>query len=220
MRVPSPLTRVALSVSVATGLYGISFGALAIAAGLSVWQAQLLSLAMFTGGSQFAFVAAIPGGGAAALGAASLMGVRNAIYGAQMNVELRPRGLKRLLAAHVTIDESVAVAMAQPVAHGDDSQRRRGFWLTGWGVFIFWNLNTLVGSLVTSLIDPAAWGLDGAAVAAFVALLWPRLKQRQAWAVAILAALAAVVVTPWLPLGTPILVAAVIAGLLGWRWAK
>ena len=212
----TPIVRTALSVSVATSLYGISFGALSVAAGLSITQTQLLSLLMFTGGSQFAFVAAIPGGGWAAVSAASLMGLRNGIYGAQMNAELRPRGIRRLLAAHVTIDESVAVAMAQPRGEA----QARGFALTGWGVFIGWNLLTLLGALATSRIDTDAWGLDGAAVAAFVGLLWPRLKNREAWSIAALAALAAVLVTPWLPLGTPILVAAALAGLLGWRWGR
>lgn len=212
----TPVARTALSVAVATSLYGISFGALAVAAGLSIVQTQLLSLLMFTGGSQFAFVAAMGGGGWAALSAASLMGIRNAVYGAQMNAELRPVGLRRVLAAHVSIDESVAVAMAQP--RGRD--RARGFALTGWGVFLGWNLLTLAGALATSRVDTAAWGLDGAAVAAFVGLLWPRLKNREAWSIAGLAALAAVLVTPWLPLGTPILVAALVAGLLGWRWAR
>ncbi|MGA4506832.1 AzlC family ABC transporter permease [Propionibacteriaceae bacterium G1746] len=214
----SSLARTALSVSVATSLYGISFGALAVAAGLSVVQTQLLSLLMFTGGSQFAFVAAISGGGGgwAAVSAASLMGLRNAVYGAQMNAELRPKGFRRLLAAHVTIDESVAVAMAQPAGQ----ERAKGFAMTGWGVFIGWNVMTLAGSLLTSRVDPSVWGLDGAAVAAFVGLLWPRLKNREAWSIAAVAALAAVVTTPVAPLGTPILVAALVAGLLGWRWAR
>ena len=55
--------RMALSVSVATGAYGVSFGALAVAAGLDVWQTMVLSLLMYTGGSQFAFVGALAGGG-------------------------------------------------------------------------------------------------------------------------------------------------------------
>lgn len=50
----TPAIRMGLSIAVATGLYGISFGALAVAAGLTVWQAMALSLLMFTGGSQFA----------------------------------------------------------------------------------------------------------------------------------------------------------------------
>lgn len=209
------MVRTSLSVGIATGLYGISFGALAVAAGLSVLETQLLSLLMFTGGSQFAFVAAIPGGGATAVAAASLMGVRNAIYGAQMNALLRPGRWLRPAAAQVTIDESTAVALAQ----SEERERHRGFWWAGVSVFVFWNLMTLVGSVASSQIDPGAWGLDGAAVAAFTALLWPRLKQRQSWAIAAVAAVAATVVTPWLPVGIPILVAAVVAGVLGWKWA-
>ncbi|WP_323192916.1 AzlC family ABC transporter permease, partial [Halostella sp. PRR32] len=88
-------------------------------------------------------VAALPGGGWAALSAASLMGVRNAIYGAQMNAELAPRPWwRRAAAAQITIDESVAVAMAQL----EPTERRRGFWLTGVGVYVFWNLLTFVGA--------------------------------------------------------------------------
>ncbi|MDO4784632.1 MAG: AzlC family ABC transporter permease [Propionibacteriaceae bacterium] len=201
-----------LSVSVATGLYGISFGALAVAAGLDVWQTQLLSLAMFTGGSQFAFAASIAGGGWTAVAAASLMGVRNAIYGAQMNAELRPRGWRRLAAAHISIDESVAVCLTQD----DPVARARGFWLTGWGVFVCWNLMTLVGALTTSQLDPHRWGLDGAAVAAFLGLLWPRLRNRDAIATAGAAAVAAALATPWLPIGTPILLAAALSAAMGW----
>ena len=51
------------SVGFATGLYGASFGALAVAAGLEIWQTCALSLLMFTGGSQFAFVGIIGSGG-------------------------------------------------------------------------------------------------------------------------------------------------------------
>ena len=88
----SPAVRVGLSLGIATGLYGISFGALSIAAGLTFWQTQALSALMFTGGSQFAFIGVLSGGGtgAAALGAASLLGVRNTVYGMTMNALLRP----------------------------------------------------------------------------------------------------------------------------------
>ena len=77
----TPAQRIGLSISLATGLYGVSFGALAVAAGLTFWQAMALSLLMFTGGSQFAFIGVVGAGGAgaAAFGAASLLGVRNAV---------------------------------------------------------------------------------------------------------------------------------------------
>lgn len=127
----SAAVRTGLSVALATGLYGISFGALATSAGLGVLQAQALSLLMFTGGSQFAFVGAIGGGGAAAVASASLLGLRNMVYGAQMNAALAPTGWRRFLQAPVTIDESVATATSQD----SPQEQALGFWTAGLGVF-------------------------------------------------------------------------------------
>ncbi|MBG6084866.1 AzlC family ABC transporter permease [Zhihengliuella flava] len=215
LRTIPPVVRVALSVSLATGLYGVSFGALAIAAGLNLWQTVALSALMFTGGSQFAFIGVIAGGGtgSAAFGAATLLGVRNALYGMQMNVLLRPGRARKYGAAHVTIDESIAVAASQE----HPGEARRGFWWAGLGVFTLWNLFTILGAVVgDALGDPAAWGLDGAAVAAFLALLWPRLASRDPIALAVAAAAVTLLTIPWVPSGVPIMIAALVAGLWGW----
>nr|WP_205708431.1 AzlC family ABC transporter permease [Kineococcus siccus] len=211
----SPAVRQGLSVGVATGLYGISFGALATAAGLSVWQACLLSAVMFTGGSQFAVVGVLAAGGAPVAGFASatLLGLRNAVYGLQLAPRLRPRGWRRLLAAHLTIDESAAVSAAQD----DADEARWGFWAAGLGVFVCWNATTLGGAVLgDALGDPRRWGLDGAAAAAFLALLWPRLRRRETAAVAAAAALVAVLTLPVAPAGVPVLAAALVAAALGW----
>ena len=216
LRSPTPAERIGLSIAVATGLYGVSFGALAVAAGLSFWQAVALSALMFTGGSQFAFIGVIGGGGtgAAAFGAATLLGVRNAVYGMQVNQWLRPRGWKRLAAALVTIDESTATAASQR----DPDERRRGFWTAGLGIYLLWNLATMLGAaLGDALGDPRQWGLDGAAVAAFLGLLWPRLRGREPVALAAVCALVTVLTLPWMPAGIPILIAAAVAAVLGWR---
>jgi len=211
----SPAVRQGFSVGLATGLYGLSFGALATAAGLGVVQACLLSTVMFTGGSQFAVVGVLAAGGAPVAGFASaaLLGLRNAVYGLQLAPRLRLRGWRRLLAAHVTIDESAAVSAAQD----DPVEARRGFWAAGLGVFAFWNAATLAGALLgDALGDPQRWGLDGAAAAAFLGLLWPRLRRRETAAVAAVAALVAVLVLPVAPAGVPVLAAAAAAGALGW----
>lgn len=211
----TPAVRMGLSISLATGLYGISFGALAVAAGLNVWQTMALSALMFTGGSQFAFIGVIASGGAgaAALGAASLLGVRNAVYGMQMHRMLKPHGWRKLLAAHVTIDESAATASAQL----DAQEQHRGFWTAGIGVFVLWNAFTLLGAVLgDALGDPRKWGLDGAAVAAFLGLLWPRLQQREPLALAVLCGVITMLMIPLLPPGLPILVAAVVGAAWGW----
>ncbi len=209
--------RQAVSVSVATGLYGISFGALAVVAGLSLPQTMALSLLMFSGGSQFAFIGVVGAGGAAgaAVATASLLGVRNALYGPQVAPLAGVSGPRKLLAAHLTIDESTAVATAQ----SDPVAARTGFWWTGVGVFALWNAFTLVGALLGDAAgDPRRFGLDAAAAAAFLGLVWPRLSgphARTARVVAAAAVLVALATTPFLPTGVPVLLAALAAILVG-----
>jgi 4-azaleucine resistance transporter AzlC len=202
--------RQALAVGAATGLYGISFGALSVAAGLTFWQTVALSALMFTGGSQFAYIGVLGAGGSgpAALAAATLLGARNGVYGLQLAATLRPRGWRRLAAAHLTLDESTAVSVAQD----QPSHRRLGFWVTGTAVFVCWNLMTVAGALLgDQLGDPSAYGLDAMAAAAFLALLWPRLTRREPRAVAVGAVAVAVACLPVVPAGVPVLVAALVA---------
>lgn len=206
------MLRDAAGVAVATGAYGLSFGAIALATGLDVWQTMALSVLMFTGASQFGLVAVVAGGGAPVAGAvtAVLLGVRNALYGLRLTEILRVTGPRRLLAAQLVIDESTAMA----VARRDPRSARLGFWATGVGVFVLWNLGTLVGALGASwLAEPRVLGLDAAAPAAFLALLAPRLTGGHAWVVAALAAAVALLAVPFVPVGVPVLVAAVVGVL-------
>ena len=222
----SAVISTSVGVGLATGLYGVSFGALSVAAGLDVWQTQVLSLLMFSGGSQFAFIGIIAasGLGSVAIGAAVvsawLLGIRNGFYAVRMAPILERVGLQKLIPALLTIDESTAVATAQ----SETSDQRKGFWFTGLAVFVFWNLATLLGAFLGDAIgDPATWGLDAAAAAAFLGLIWPRLKERQALAVAALSMVVAVVLTPSLPAGVPVLVAGAIAivfGIFDWLAVK
>lgn len=199
---------------VATGAYGISFGALSVAAGFSVFQTQVLSLLLFTGGSQFAIAGVVGAGGsaAAAVATSTMLGVRNGLYGLETSRMLGVRGWRRLAAAHLTIDESTAVGMSQP----ELPARRLGFWVTGLAVFVLWNLLTLLGAGIgNALGDPQRWGLDAAAAAAFIALLWPRLRTYDARATGVLAGLIALLVAPVSRPGIPVLVAAVAAVVVG-----
>ena len=206
-----------LGVALATSAYGISFGALAVASGLDIWQTCVLSLLMFTGGSQFAFIGVIGAGGLAAapaaIASAGLLGVRNVAYGLRMAPVIGTTRLRRLVAPHFTIDESTAVALA----HTEPRARSLGFWVTGIGIYLGWNVTTLLGALVGDVLgDPRAYGLDAAAAAAFLALLWPRLRQRQAIAVGVAAAVVAAALTPALMAGIPVLIAALVAVVVGW----
>ncbi len=210
------IVRNALGVGVATGAYGLSFGALAAAGGFSVLQACALSVLMFTGGSQFAFVSTMSNGGSGAAGAATaiLLGSRNALYGLRLSALLRVRGPRKAASAQLVIDESTAMAIAQDT----DRAARLGFYATGLSVFVLWNLATLVGALAAqTLDDPSVFGLDAAAAAAFVALLAPRMRSRQTWMVAGGAMVVALALTPLVPAGVPVLCAALVAVIVGWR---
>lgn len=212
--------RASLSVGLAVSAYGLSFGALAVASGLDVWQACVLSLLMFSGGSQFALIGVLAAGGVAAgpsaIAASTLLGARNALYAIRMSPIIGPGFVKRIAAGWITIDESTAVATAQPTL----LSQRVGFWVTGVVIFVGWNLTTLLGALLGDLLgDVRQYGLDAAAAAAFLGLLWPRLTALQPVVVAVAAAVIATVLTPWLLPGLPILAAAVVAvvvGILDW----
>jgi predicted branched-subunit amino acid permease len=197
--------RNAAGIAVATGAYAVSFGAVAVAAGLSVLQACATSLLVFTGASQFALVAVLGGGGAALSGVLSawLLGVRNALYAVRLAELLRLPGARRLVAAQLTIDESTAMAIAAP-----PGLERTGFFATGIGIYLLWNLGTLVGALgAAQLGDPGRFGLDAAVPAAFIALLAPRLRDREGATVAVLGAAIALVAVPLVRPGVPVLLA-------------
>ncbi|HEX4190301.1 MAG TPA: AzlC family ABC transporter permease [Marmoricola sp.] len=212
------IVRDGLAVAVATGAYGISFGAIAVSSGLGVAQACALSLLVFTGASQFAFVGVIAAGGAPLLGAASglLLGFRNSLYGLKLAPLLGWTGLRRAAAAHLVIDESTAMS----VTRSSNQAARVGFLSTGIGVFVLWNASTLIGALAGAAIgDPRRYGLDSAVGGAFLALLWPRLDKPASRLTAVLAAGLALVLVPLTPAGIPVLAAGVVALGLGLRGA-
>ena len=196
-----------MAVGLATGAYGLSFGAIAVASGLTVAQSCVLSLLMFTGASQFAFVGVVGAGGtaAASVATAALLGSRNAFYGLRLSQVLGVRGTRRMLASQLVIDESVAMSVAQE----EPRFARLAFWSTGWSVFVWWNLATLVGAVgAEALASPQDLGLDAAAPAAFVALLAPRLKDRSTWLPVACSVVLSLVLVPFVPVGVPVLVVA------------
>lgn len=201
-----------IQVGLAVSLYGISFGALSVVLGFSVWQTMVLSLVMFSGASQFAVIGILASGGASAGGAAvataGLLGIRNGLYALRMSPVVGPGFFKRTLAAQLTVDESTAVAISQT----DQKSARVGFWTTALVLYAGWNAATLVGALAgNTLGDVSAWGLDAVAAAAFLGLLWPRLVSLEPIVVALAAAVLTLVLVPTIPAGFPILIVALVA---------
>ena len=211
----------AVGIGVAVGVYGISFGVLAVASGLSPAQACVMSMLVFTGASQFAFVGVLAGGGGAlaAMGPAVMLAVRNAAYGLSLTSILPARLRDRALAAHLVIDETTAMARAQ----SDPDAARRAFLATGVSVWVFWNAGTLAGALLGGGIgDPSTLGLDAMFPAAFLALLAPQLRRPGAPVAAAAGVVIALALVPFAPAGVPIIaaLAGVVPGVLTARGVR
>ncbi len=210
------VVRDSLGVGIATGMYGASFGAVSVAAGLSVPQTCVMSLLMFTGASQFAMAGVLASGGNpfSAAATALLLGTRNTLYGLRLAPLLAFSWRRRLASAHVLLDESTAMAVTR------DSTRtaRLAFYTTGVSIFVLWNAFTLLGAVAGNAAgDPRDYGLDAAVGAAFLALMWPRLALRRSQAVGLAAAALALLLVPVTAAGVPVLAAggvALLAGLL------
>lgn len=203
-----------LGVGVATGAYGVSFGAIATGAGLDVWQACAMSLAVFTGASQFAFIGVIASGGNPLAGAftALLLGSRNMFYGLSIAPLLRLTGPAKIVSSHLVMDESTAMTITRDTTR----QARLGFFWTGLSIFVLWNATTLLGALAgTAMGDPRDYGLDAAVAAAFLGLLWPRLNSWGARSTALLAAAVALGLVPFTAAGLPIIIGGAVAVLVG-----
>ncbi len=208
------IVRDSMAVAIATGAYGVSFGAIGVASGLDVWQTCAMSLLIFTGASQYAMAGVLGAGGAPLSAAATglLLASRNLLYGLRLAPLLRFTGVGRAAAAHLVIDESTAMSITRPTT----GEARLGFLTTGAGIFALWNLATLIGAVAGDhLGDPRTYGLDSAVGGAFIALLWPRLKDRRNQLCAILAAAFALALVPAVPAGIPVLAAAGVAVVLG-----
>jgi 4-azaleucine resistance transporter AzlC len=206
-----------LGVGIATGTYGVSFGTISTADGLSVLQTCVLSLLVFTGASQFAFIGIIASGGNPITGAltAILLGSRNLFYGLSLAPKLDLTRPAALGSAHLVIDESTAMAVTRETTR----QTRIGFYWTGISIFILWNATTFVGALAGNAIgDPRTYGLDAAVGAAFLALLWPRLDTWYARVIALVAAAVALGAVPITAAGLPIIIGGAVAVALGMLW--
>jgi predicted branched-subunit amino acid permease len=208
---PARPVRDGVGLGLAVGVSGLAFGAAAVSSGLSAWQACALSLLAFTGASQFALAGVAAAGGSLLAGTAGaiLLGSRNTLYGLRLSDVLRPRGPRRLLVSLGVIDETTAMTLAQP----DPAAGRTAFTATFATLYVTWNLATLAGAIGARRVgSPETFGLDVVGPAAFLALIYPRLRAgRTERAVALAGAAIALATTTVLPAGVPVILAAVAA---------
>lgn len=189
---------------------GASFGAIAIAYGLPVWLPSLMSVVVFAGGAQFLAVGLFAAGNPlAAVFAGLLLNARHLPFGLAVAGTLGPRWRDRLIGSHLMTDEVVAFTLAEETPEA----RRRTYWLVAITLVISWNIGTVLGVLLGGVTgDPDAFGLDAAFPAALLALILPSLRDRDTRRVALTGAALAVLLTPVLPAGLPVLAA--LLGLL------
>jgi 4-azaleucine resistance transporter AzlC len=203
---PPDLLRSIGLVCLADAFVGLAFGAVTVGAGLPAWLPVVLSVTVFAGAAQFLFVGVVGAGGSpfAAAVAALLVNGRLLPLGLAVGDLLGPGWLRRLVGTHLVTDESVAFTTAQ-----DDQQHRRGaFWTCGVALILAWNVGVVLGTVGGRLVpDTDALGLDAAFPAVLLALVMPALSDRATLRAALVGAVVAVAVSPWLPVGLPVLVA-------------
>lgn len=194
------------AVAVALSAFGLSYGVLAVAAGMSPALTVLSSFIVFGGGSQFAFIGVLAAGGNPMAGAVSglLLNLRFIAFGLAISPQLPRASIgRRALDSYLIIDESVGLGLAAKAG-----QVARRFRLVGLSVFVAWTSSTAIGAYGGQLLgDPEVLGLDAALPAGFLALLVPWLRQRDGRVAALLGAAVALALTPIAPPGVPIIAA-------------
>ena len=188
------------------GIFGVSFGLLADAAGIGMAAAVVMSATTFAGSAQFAAASVLEGGGGvlAAVGAAVLLNARYAPISVTVAPSLGGPLPGRLLQSQLVVDESWALAQT-----GGGRVDRRLLVGAGALLWISWVLGTAFGALGAGFLgDPEALGLDAAFPALFLALLARQLGSRTALLAAILGAVIAASLVPFAPPGVPIIAAA------------
>lgn len=204
------LLRDVAAIGAAVVAIGVSFGAIAVAGGLPWWLVVAMSTLVFAGGAQFLAASLLAvGNPAAALFGGLLLNARHLGFGFAVADAFGGSWPGRLVGSHLLTDETAAFTMAQR----DPGRRRTSYWLVGVTLFTAWNAGTVLGVLLGGAVpDPAALGLDAAFPAALLALVLPSLRDPVARRVALTGAAVALLATPVLPAGAPVLCA--LAGLL------
>ena len=160
--------------------FGLVFGVLGLASGLSPLQTILLSSILFGGASQVVF-AQMWGGGVPLpiIGASiSIVNSRHILYGASMAPYLRSLPLRwRVPLAYLLTDEAYAVSIKR-FRDGQPSQEKHYHLLgTGLTLWVCWQLSTIVGVVFGATI-PESWSLGFALPLTFIALVAPAIRKR------------------------------------------
>ena len=193
-------------------LLSMSFGVLAIQAGLSPLQAIVMSAVVHAGSAQFATVAIVAGGGGPVPGllAGTLMNARFLAMGIAVAPSLTAGPVVRALQGQTVVDPSWALAN-----RGDGSFDRHLLMGATVPQYVGWVSGTVVGTFAGDLVgDTDRFGLDAVFPTFFLALLVAELRDPRSRAVALAGAAIALALVPVTPPGIPVLAAGA-AALVG-----
>ena len=154
MEEPLPERGAILKAAIGIGLYAMALVPLSErsrwGSGLTLAQTMVLSLVMFTGASQFAFVGVATAGGSprSRAGKPAAWRTQRVLWRTSFR-DPAPRGLAGWT-AHFVIDETTAMAVAKPPS-------RPALCLLGHGLILFslWQLGSLSGALIGRAVNPA-----------------------------------------------------------------
>lgn len=160
--------------------FGLVFGMLGVASGLSELQTILMSSILFGGASQIVFVqlwatAAPP---MFVGGSVSMINLRHVLYSASVAPYLRslPRGW-RILLAYLLTDEAYAVSIKRFVDIPNSAFKHYHLLGTGMTLWVCWQIATIVGVYASATIPPAL-SLEFAIPLTFIAMVAPAIKTR------------------------------------------
>ncbi len=160
--------------------FAIAYAVTGRAAGLSIWEVQLMSLTVFAGASQFAAAGMFASGTAAAgiIATTALLNVRHVLYGLSLSRQIPFTKVQRGIAAQFLTDEAYGVALVNGAkeAGGLSFSYLLGAELS---LYLIWNIATLAGALAGAFVpDPAALGVGVIFPLAFLGLLVPLLNNK------------------------------------------
>lgn len=201
--------------------FGLIYGVIALAAGLTPAQAQVMSAIVFAGSAQFI--------GAELMGAGAptpilwlttfVVNVRHLLYSAQLGPDLQHLSRRwRCLLAYLLTDEAYATTAVQ-YAHKQTPLTHKHWFFLGAGLMLWltWQTSTAVGIFLGAEI-PAGWGLDFALALTFIGIVVPMLHDRPMLAAALAAGVMALLAHS-LPYNLG-LMAAALTGILVGLWLE
>lgn len=194
---------------------GLAFGMLAQKAGLTPLAVGFMSALVFAGSSQFIAVAMLgAGAGIASIVATTFaVNLRHLLMSSALSVHLRGSRKRWLtLFAYGITDESFALNLVR---------FREGNWDCKRALTVnhvtnsVWVASTIAGALGGTLIPAHAFGIDYALMGMFLCLLVYQLRGKIYALTALIAGVAAVVISLWVPGNSYIVAASVIAATAG-----